>query len=408
MSRLGALLSLYERRDAIQDERSTSAVEPPLGAQKRDSEELFDLSFERLGEGALLRRWRSDDPQAGRFRFSRYMPLSLSPLLELALWPGAQTVAADEIAFLDVESTGLSRGVGVVPFLIGLAMIDSSGVSVEQILMPSPSAEERCLEYLSSRLSSFEYLVTFNGKSFDAPLIRNRLLLHRRPQLPRLAHFDLLHVFRRLISREAMPGRRQADLERELLGLDRGDDLPGAEAPQIYFDWLNYGHDAGMARVLEHNRLDLVGMCFLMLEAIHIYERRDGGRRLLRSGLARTLLRNQHIEEAIVMLGSRLEEDRDAPLRRRDLILLAQLYRRLGRNSDAAQALWQAIRDHDCDVSRMMLMRLQEHRLHDYDGALALCLEMLVKASRTETVYGAEELGRRRLRLERKRQRQSA
>lgn len=402
MKRLDQLLGLYEESAA------SRVASPGLRSATEEGFRLFGLEMVALSEGAALRRWHSTSPQLGRKRFEEYLPLRFSGILELALLSGAESIAADEIVLLDVETTGLSRGAGTLAFLIGLATIARDGIRVQQLLLLNPAGEEACLDHLVRFLSGYQYLLSFNGKSFDVPVIRNRLLLNRRPELPRLTHFDLLHIFRRLAPRGALPGRRQGDLERELLGVDRGDDIPGAEVPQIYFDWLRYGVDRGMERVLDHNLRDLLGMAFLTLEALRLYAERDSGAAALRSGLARLLLRNRHIEEAIAMLEARRSESATAALRQRDLLLLARLLRSQGRFAEARTVLEMAIHDHDCDLARMALARLLEHNLRDLQSAERITAELLSRAAGVDAIFHNDELERRRQRLARKIARQSA
>ncbi len=350
---------------------------------------------------------------AGGLRFSDYFPLRMSGLLELALWPQPEALHPEEALFLDTETTGLSRGTGTTPFLIGLAYFRGGEICVEQIYMNGPGGEADCLSYLLERFARFRYLVTYNGRSFDAPILRNRLTINRKGALPAILHFDLLHVYRRLFPRGSITSYKQPELEREMLSLVRTGDLPGAEIPQIYFDYIKYGHDAGMARIFEHNERDLVGLAFLFLEALRSYEARDGARAALRSGIARILLRNRRESEALTLLRN-LEIERAevaAPasddLRYRDLLLLGRVLARRGEYSEALDVYRLLVARYDCPFARMALAKLYEHRLRDFAAALDQCRALMGRADgpsrdRFSGPYTSAELERRQNRLERK------
>lgn len=349
----------------------------------------------------------------GGRQFSDYFPLRLSGLLELALWPQPEALHPEEALFLDTETTGLSRGAGTTPFLIGLAYFRGREICVEQIYMNGPGGEADCLTYLLERFAEFRYLVTYNGRSFDAPILRNRLTINRKGTLPPILHFDLLHVYRRLFPRGSIASYKQPELEREMLALERTGDLPGAEIPQIYFDYIKYGHDAGMARIFEHNERDLVGLAFLFLEALRSYEARDGARAALRSGIARILLRNRRESEALTLLRN-LEAERAeavAPasedLRYRDLLLLGRVLARRGEYSEALEVYQLLTARYDCPFARMALAKLYEHKLRDFSAARDQCRALLGRSdeaarARSAGPYAPEELERRLSRLERK------
>ncbi|MCB1320978.1 MAG: ribonuclease H-like domain-containing protein, partial [Leptospiraceae bacterium] len=179
----------------------------------------------------------------------------------------------------------------------------------------------------------------------------------------------------------SLPGYKQKDLEAELLQARREDDLPGEEIPQIYFDYVKYGHDNGMERVFQHNILDLQGMVLLFLEAVRLYDGREGARQALRSGLARILLRNKRVEEALQILEElqTLEELNQhnveaqalpEQLRYSDLLLLASLYRQQKRYNQSARMLELVVRRYDCPYARLSLARLMEHQLKQLEHAL--------------------------------------
>jgi hypothetical protein len=166
--------------------------------------------------------------------------------------------------FLDTETTGLSGGTGTVPFLIGVARLETGGLVLEQYLLTAFAGEQALLEAVSACLAGIATLVTFNGKAFDAPLLAARYRLNRMPDpLAPVGHLDLLHPTR------AAYGRRWADCrlqtaEREVLGVARCGDLPGSEVPEVWFHWVRHGDARRLPAVLEHNRLDVLSLATLL------------------------------------------------------------------------------------------------------------------------------------------------
>lgn len=175
-------------------------------------------------------------------------------------------VTPEDILFLDTETTGLSGGVGTVAFQIGLGYFTPAGFVVEQMLIHDYPQETEMLRLLEARMKRFPIICTFNGKSFDVPLLRSRLVMNRMSDssIPPV-HADVLYPARRLWKlrlRQCTLGR----LENQLLGVEREDDLPGAMVPQAYFQYLKDRNFAPMEKVLEHNRQDIVSLAQLFYE----------------------------------------------------------------------------------------------------------------------------------------------
>jgi len=170
--------------------------------------------------------------------------------------------------FLDTETTGLAGGTGTYAFLIGLAWWDAGGLQVEQLFMRDFAEEHSVLCELSAKLSDRPVLVTFNGKTFDWPLLENRFRMTRSIAVPKLAaHLDLLHPARALW-KFRLGTVRLVDLEREvlnptLLGWHREDDVSSKFIPQFYFDYLRGGPPEPLTGVARHNQMDLRGLAAL-------------------------------------------------------------------------------------------------------------------------------------------------
>jgi uncharacterized protein len=176
----------------------------------------------------------------------------------------------DQWLFLDTETTGLAGGTGTYPFLVGIAWWDAGGLQVEQFFMRDLDEEHSLLLELAERMAARPILVTFNGKSFDWPLLETRYRMTRkiRAVTPK-AHLDLLHPARQLW-RLRLGSVRLKDLERHVLSgaersLDwtRHDDIDSSLIPQFYFDFLRGGPAEPLAGIFHHNRMDLRGLAAL-------------------------------------------------------------------------------------------------------------------------------------------------
>jgi hypothetical protein len=169
----------------------------------------------------------------------------------------------DRWLFLDTETTGLAGGSGTYAFLVGIAWWDGGGLEIEQFFMREYSDERSLLFALRERMAERPVLVTFNGKSFDWPLLETRYRMSRKISVPTpRAHLDFLHPARNLW-RLRLGSVRLSELERHVLGWDRGADLLSGLIPQIYFDYLRGGPPERLVSVLNHNQMDLRGLAAL-------------------------------------------------------------------------------------------------------------------------------------------------
>jgi uncharacterized protein YprB with RNaseH-like and TPR domain len=173
--------------------------------------------------------------------------------------------APEEYCFFDLETTGLSGGAGTVAFLAAAGrFVSPSRLSIDQFLLLDYPGEaaflERTLETLVPEASK-PALVTYNGKTFDVPLLRTRCLMNGiRP--PEIFQADLLHPARRLW-KNMLPNCSQSLIETEILGLDRSGDISGAEAPDIWFDFLKTGKTQALTGICDHNTRDIAGLARL-------------------------------------------------------------------------------------------------------------------------------------------------
>jgi uncharacterized protein YprB with RNaseH-like and TPR domain len=302
-----------------------------------------------FGEHLSVRNWFSTP------EYSEASPASLDLLSRsrdesLSRRTRAALTDPEKWLFLDTETTGLAGGTGTYAFLVGLAWWDAGGLQVEQFFMRDFSEEHSLLHELSRRLAERPVLVTFNGKSFDWPLLESRFTMTRSITVPKLAtHLDLLHPARALWKLR-LGSVRLVELERHVLdaprlGWRRDDDVASALIPQFYFDYLRGGPMEPLAGVVRHNQMDLRGLAALFGK-INALLSEPGAAEETESldlfGLSRFLQRRGEPDRAHSACSQALEIGLPAeflPKARRELALMAK---RRGEHDRAAE-IWQEI-----------------------------------------------------------------
>ncbi|KRG77908.1 hypothetical protein ABB30_06520 [Stenotrophomonas ginsengisoli] len=197
------------------------------------------------------------------------MAIPAAPLpLDFARRPEA-TVEAARLLFFDTETTGLAGGTGTRAFMIGAAdwhhdPVHGPGLRVRQLLMATLGAESAMLQTFAGWLAADTVLSSFNGRSYDAPLLKTRYRLARLPEpLSACDHIDLLHPSRRRW-KGLWENCRLGTIERNVLGIVREDDLPGSQAPGAWLDYLRGGSSDLLHRVAAHNHQDVVTLALLL------------------------------------------------------------------------------------------------------------------------------------------------
>jgi uncharacterized protein len=313
-------------------------------------------------------------------------------------------------AYFDTETTGLSTGAGTVIFLAGLARVSDGRVRVRQYLLPDYPYEPPLLRAVATDLATSERIVTYNGRTFDLPMLAARLTVHglfrEGAALPSV-HDDLLPDARRLF-RRPLGGARLADVEAGVLGVRRGSDCPGSEVPARYFGYLRGGSPDILADVLDHNFQDVVSLALLEAELCRL---RAGAWREARvldpRGMALELLRAGAVDDALELVESAQAVASDPTeanaLRRvasRLLIAMGQV--------DRAEELWTlGTRRASVDAAGAWIevARIRERHRGDLAGAM----EAAAAASRVLDIAFAlgrggsiQEVGRTRITVERR------
>jgi len=298
-----------------------------------------------------------------------------------------------QVAFLDTETTGLAGGAGTIPFLIGVGRwVAGSGFRVVQFFLEDLDREAALLEVLARELDGVRCLVTYNGRTYDVPLLENRHILNRRPwPLAGVTHLDLLHPARTLWRHEN-PDCRLATLEESVLGHRRHGDIPGSEIPALYNHFLRRGATPRLADVFRHNRDDLLSLAGLLWAA-------GTAERTSAAGLGRLHSRKGRHEEAARLLAKALDEDLPRDIRYRTLGDLVQTRKR--------RKDWEGVLEACAELRRLLPGSLAgyteaaivlERRLGRPEEALALVEEALSRGVWAPADRASLERRRERLR----------
>jgi uncharacterized protein len=339
----------------------------------------------RISEVSLAARLGGQVACEGVIRISERLSAGVLhgdfPLLESALQRALPLCAAGAPAracvFMDTETTGLSGGSGTLAFLLGMARFCGDALELNQLLLTGFQGEAEMLGQARAFLVDADALVTFNGRSFDGPLLAARYrLAGLADPFAELEHVDLLHATRRSF-KHCWPDCRLQTVEQRLLGVRRVGDLPGCEAPQAWFDWVRHGHDEALAAVCAHNRQDLLSLAVLpvALERGHEDPRSSGANVLAWARHARRGRRHDSGEEAAFAY---LERHR-ALLASDGLLELARLARRRG-DWQLAVALWEQLAGAGEPAAIEHLAKYFEHEQRDYARAAALTARLLADA----------------------------
>ncbi len=301
---------------------------------------------------------------------------------------GGGAAARPPFLFFDLETTGLSGGAGTYAFLVGCASFDEEGAFVTRQFMLTRFADEgRLLAAVAVELARAGALVSFNGKSFDAPVLETRYLYHRRPWAGGLLpHVDVLHPARRFWRDEQeMSSCSLVALERQILGARRVGDVPGFEIPARYFQFIRSGDARPLAAVLEHNRLDLLSLAGLAARLCQLARRGPAAAKDAREALALGHVYARAGFEARAREAFQDAADRSSPhgtLRVDALRALALGWRRARQYGQAA-ACWRALLDtpacpgavaHEATCA---LAIYHEHRVRDLAAAKLFALRSL-------------------------------
>jgi uncharacterized protein len=311
-----------------------------------------------------------------------------------------KNVPPEKWCFLDTETTGLAGGSGTYAFLIGVGRITPEGFRVRQFFMREFGEEASLLSGLTKHLEQFEVLITYNGRTYDQPLLETRYRMARaRPPFSRLAHLDLLFGTRRLWNLR-FDSCRLVELENRILGVEREGDLPGEMIPYVYFEYQRRGEIDRLQPIFHHNQLDILTLaCFTAIVpyAFHDPAKAQFAHGAEMVGLARWWRQAEQYDRALALFRQAVERGLRDDLLFRTLWDVAQLEKKIGRVLAALPVLvdlaasrnpWQC-------AALEELAKYYEHQEKNYGMALEMTRNALALAA-------SEQLKRRLARLEKR------
>jgi hypothetical protein len=339
-----------------------------------------------------------------------YLPIDRTRLADLPGLPPAGT----PLLCLDTETTGLGSAAGTVAFLIGIGWWQGDRLRLVQLFLPDYSEERALLDALADEIPPGACLVTYNGRTFDWPLLETRFRMGRRVPPALDAHLDLLLLVRRLF-RHRLPDARLQTVERHLLRRHRAPDIPSWEIPAVYHSFLRGGPAAPVRVVARHNAEDVVTLGRILAHLERGYAGSEV-RRWAPPGdlvrLARLFRHEGRIDEAVAcleMAGAPIDGgDPDVALA---TVELARLLRRCGRLAEAGVAWSRLVTSPGplAGLGWIELAKEREHRERDLAGAWAATDEALLALCRSRGHGNAmqrraleADLAKRRARLARR------
>lgn len=310
--------------------------------------------------------------------------------------------------FLDTETTGLSGGAGTVAFLVGVGWVEGGDLVIEQLMLREYADEPELIDRLATRMADYDSVCTFNGRNFDMPLLETRFTMNRmRDRWKALENLDLLYPSRRAWKLR-LGSCRLCNLEAEILGMPREDDLPGSEVPARFFQFMKTGDEALLDDIVRHNRQDIATLTRLLARLCALNDRPDlitdqrdqfsMGRSLERQGelkpareMYRASARPRPAGTLAALSGERIAGSANWRL--------YALSRRSGDWAGAEDVLLQMLRRRQMPGAVCVeLAKLYEHRRKDYTRALDYALQ---SAGYTDG-EPAEQLEKRVARIRRK------
>ena len=327
--------------------------------------------------------------------------------LELMGYEG-KAFRLDRTLFIDTETTGLSGGAGTVAFLIGVGKTTGDRFVVKQYLMPDYSCETDMLLALRQDFDSCDTVVHFNGKRFDIPLLRDRLVIKRIDDYTDgIYQLDLLYPSR-TVWKLRLGTCRLGYIETKILGLPERDDIPGGEIPQRYFESIKAQDTELLNDVIEHNRQDIYTLAFLLAKLNDCYtspEKLDEqldlfsmGRCLERHGEVRAA-EKLYLKASLPRPIKSISDIRNEKYRGEANLKLYILARRRGEYDACELILKNMIKRRQLGtVPVFELCKLYEHRLKRYDDALIQCEKLL----ETADIEEISDLTKRRMRIKSK------
>jgi len=303
----------------------------------------------------------------------------------------------DNFLFIDTETTGLMGGTGTVSFLVGVGYFENNNFYIEQYLMRDYDEEAAMLNDLKKLLEEHNIVISFNGKSFDLPLIKTRLILNRLERPKYDFHLDLLHSARRIWS--FLDSCSLKSLEKNILNFNRIDDVPGHLIPGIYFEFLEKKDLKLLAPILEHNIYDILSLVTLFTHLKEVYLKNVENlnpHELFHLG--RIKEKDKNYQECISYLEKSVKNSEENTLKYKALKKLSWQYKRINRY-EAAVEIWQKMIDNNKEgiFPYVEMAKYLEHQKKEYKKALTYTQEAINLINKKRSITHNYEKKRNKL-----------
>ncbi|MFW6131107.1 MAG: ribonuclease H-like domain-containing protein [Candidatus Aminicenantaceae bacterium] len=336
------------------------------------------------------------DKRYGRITLSSGLEISGEILACLSREKEFESLDLSSALFIDLETTGLSGGVGIIPFLVGMGYYRGDKFHISMYFLGEPAEEEQMIQELSQFFldMDFKSIITYNGKVYDLPLLENRFIMHRKPfSINELPHLDFLFPARSLWAHK-LENCRLSNLAREILKTYREEDIPSAEIPWRYYQYLNTGNFDLIEPVIYHNEEDILSLL--------------GG--LIAGSLILSQEGEECLEDAVDLFGAGKVMERIGDLKKSEdffkralkgklpehLSLLTKkklsYYLKKNQKWEQAVSIWEEIASSEQILDRHLfsfreLAMYFEHRAKQYEKAKKIAEEGLVVSSELSLHY---------------------
>lgn len=311
---------------------------------------------------------------------------------------GIGDLKIEDIVFLDTETSSLSIGAGALIFLFGCCYFVDEGLEVLQVFIEDPSQETLFLTFIGNILEKFKCLATYNGKSFDIPVLRSRYILNRIPhELNEFLHIDLLHISRRIWKYD-LDSKKLSDIEKNVMQFTRGEEeIPGWLVPQIYQDYVQTGNAEPLKGVFYHNEIDVVSLAvlFLKIEKILLTDQLKGNETL---SLGEIFHKARRYELADEYYKKALENDSKTIFREKTLVNLAYSLKKQEKLKEMC-SVWEELAQAENLTACIELAKFHEHKEKDWALALTWTEKAIQISERLSAVKLRDELDHRKSRL---------
>lgn len=378
-----------------QTERPSAVHKPPAESQPKEPLQFYENHY------SMTSRY-------GKIPIAMGLNISSDILSLLSRDAGFTSLDLSTALFLDLETTGLSGGTGVIPFLVGMGFYKDGQFHVAQFFLGELGEEERFIRELNLFFSqmNFQSIVSFNGKGFDMPLLETRFILHREPfPLSGLPHLDFLFPARNLWKHKH-ESCRLFHLAREILHADRAEDIPSAEIPTRYFQYVRTGDFSLMEPVLYHNQEDILSLLGVVISGalVFIHTETDSsdsfGDSMDLFGAAKLLENAGEVEKSIQYIERAIsgELTKDVALQAKKKL---SYYFKKNRDWDKAVSLWKEMTPLNQLFCYRELAMYFEHKEKDCEEAKRIAEEGLSLAMEISPAF-YEDFSHRLGRLEKK------